>query len=208
MKKLTALCLVLMLVLSCAACSSGPKVEVPTYELDSSLGLSDSVLDGQLAIEGVVYQMPIQVSQLEADGWSYDFGSEVLEPGNFGMVHFSKDGMSFSTKVANEYGEAKPVAECHVAAMTFGPQTADYEFYYTTKGNKLANVQFSSGVNMSSTEKQLRAALGEPSTTASLSWWGDNGKYLNPGHSFSVHYNEDGTLHSITVEYLPKDFQP
>ena len=69
MKKLTALCLVLMLVLSCAACSSGPKVDVPTYELDSSLGLSDSVLDGQLAIEGVVYQMPIQVSQLEADGW-------------------------------------------------------------------------------------------------------------------------------------------
>lgn len=208
MKKFTALCLVLLLLIACTACSGDSGVKAPVYSLDTTLGLSDSVLDGRLAIEGVVYQMPIQISQLEADGWSYDFGSETLEPGMFAMIHFSKDGMTFSTKVANEYGEAKPVGQCHVVSLVVGPQTSDYEYYYNTKGGKLVNVQFSSGVNVSTTEKQLRAALGDPSTTASLSWWGDNAKYINPGHSFSVYYNEDGTLNNMTLEYLPKDFQP
>lgn len=216
MKKTFALILILVLVLGMTACggSSGEAdkggasgAKIPEHPLDGSLGLSDSVLDGQLAIEGVVYQMPIAMSQLTENGWSYDFGDETLEPGAFGMVHFSKGELSFNAKVMNDFAEAKTVAECHVASMTFGPQTSDTKAYYAD-GGKLINVQFSSSVNISTGEKDLIAALGESDSASFLTWRGDNAKYISPGVSFSVTYNDDGSLNQMTVEYLPADFQP
>lgn len=207
MKKLFSLLLVLALSLGMAACGATEASWVPVHSLDSGLNLSDSVLDGQLAIEGVIYQMPIPLSALTENGWSYDFGQETLEPGSFGMIHFTKGDLSFSSKVMNDSGEAKSVSECHVVSMTFGPQTSDTKSYYEN-GGKLINVQLTSQVNISTSEKDLVAALGEPDGSSSLTWRGDNAKYLNPGVSFSVTYNEDGTLNQMTVEYLPADFQP
>lgn len=210
MRKLTALLLLLVLVLSAAACggSNAPAAtNIPVYPLDNSLGLSDSVLDGQLAIDGVVYQMPIAVSELTANGWSCDFGDETLEPGEFGVIHFSKGELTFTSKVMNEYTETKTAGECHVVSMTFGPQTSDVENYYAD-GGQLIRVQFSSKVNISTTEEDLLAALGQPDSDSFLTWRGENAKYINPGVSFGVTYNEDGTLNQMNVEYLPADFQP
>ena len=206
MKKLFSLLLVLVFALSLTAYASS-EPDIPVYPLDSSLNLSDSVLDGQVAIEGVVYQMPIAVFELVANGWTCNHVDEVLEPGWFGMIQFSKDGKKFSSKVINEYAESKTVSECHVVCLIVGPQTADVEYFYTN-GGQLINVQFSSSVNTSTTKTELLAALGEPSSVNFLSWRGDNAKYINPGHKFSVYYNEDGTLNNMTLEYLPANFLP
>ena len=202
--------LILALALTLAACGGETKTPdyVPVYPLDSSLNLSDNVLDGQLAMEGVVYQMPIPVSELTANGWTHDAGNYSVEPQNSVSFTMQKDGLEIFVTVINEFSAYKDVNECHVVKLVVGPRTGDTKAFFEN-GGKLINAQFTSAVNISTGEADLRAALGEPDSDGDqLIWRGDNGKYFNLGVRFSAAYTKDGTLNCFTLEYLPDTFQP
>lgn len=206
MKKYTAFLLVLTLVLSLTACGSKEADYIPVHPLDAGLGLSDSVLDGQIAIEGVVYQMPIPVSELVANGWNMDVLDMDMEPHSYTMVSFKKEDLRFDTLVSNQYSSNTHLSQCHVVEATFGPQTTDTKSYYSS-GRPLINVQFTSGLNISSSEEDLIGALGQPADS-SLTWAGPKADRSFFGVEFSAQYNKDGTLFSFTLQYLPADFQP
>jgi len=166
--------------------------------------LTDSVLEGKLVVEGVFYQMPIPVQQLAENGWSCDCADRVIDPQVRISAIFTKGNVAFGAWIINEYPEAKPAGECHVAVMSFGPEALE-------KGYDLIDVKFSKQIDINTSKKDLEKILGEPSSTAGgyPVWRGNNAKYLSPSVSFAGVYETSlfsSKLKYFQIEYMPADF--
>ena len=202
MKKLLNMLLVIItLSLVCAFAETAATVELPEDRL------TESPLDGGLVIDGVFYQMPFHVSELLDNGWVMECEDGPVEPGNvLSMIICYKDHLTMDIRVINEYTETKNISECYVCTMQFGP--GSFGNSYNTAYD-LIDVKFAKNIDINTSEKDLIAIMGEPSSTAGgyPVWRGENAKYFNPGHSFSrVADPETGALRYFNIEYMPADF--
>lgn len=178
--------------------------------IDKGLDLTDSVLDGRVAIDGVVYQMPIAVSELTDNGWVVEHAEETLESGQF-IVHttFSKDNMKFGASVVNCTSENITVSNGHVARMWLGTTS-----YACNDASELIVAQFTKEIGMSTSVDELKAIMGEPysenidneSNTVIIQYKGEGGT-INIDIGFLARY-ENGQAVEIELSYLPQDFQP
>jgi hypothetical protein len=199
MKKLLSMMLVIMtFTLGCAFAETAG---LPDDKL------TENPLDGGLVIDGVFYQLPFVASELLENGWIMECEDEPIESGIvLSMITCYKDNLTLDMRVINEYAETKNISECHVCTIQVGP--ASFGNGYNTVYD-LIDVKFSQNVDINTSEDELIAIMGEPTSTAGgyPVWRGTNGKYLNPGHSFSrVADPETGDLRYFNIEYVPADF--
>ena len=202
MKKL--LCMLLVVLTLSFVCAFAETAETTVLPEDM---LTESPLDGGLVVDGVFYQMPFHVSELLENGWTMECEDDDVEVGNvLSMITCYKDNMTMDIRVINEYAETKKISECYVCTMQFGPGSFGNSF---DTNYDLIDVKFAKNIDINTSEADLIAILGEPSSVAGgyPVWRGENAKYFNPGHSFSrVADPETGDLRYFNIEYVPADF--
>lgn len=140
-------------------------------DANTNVDLSDNWTDMQIAIDGKVYNLPVDYDVLKADGWSFDladYGKEngyILNPG---------DSVTSTIELTNpKYGEefdsatlyvgfinvddtAKDITECHIWSIKSD------SYYGSRQMEKYPSVTVAKGIKFGSTEQEVIAAFGQP----------------------------------------------
>ncbi len=125
---------------------------------DSAAGdLSDDLFDFQFSLNGEVYTLPCQYSELSEAGWSMeDIEGNELEAGQYTLQNRISNGdIYLSANIVNTGDETLPMEQCRVGKLSLDSYEAD-------SGAKLV---LSKGITYGSTYDEVTAAFGEPTDT-------------------------------------------
>ncbi len=196
MKKVICLLLSLMMCMSAAALA----------EDAAPVALTDSVLDGVVELNGVVYQMPMPAQELLDNGWVFVQGEGPIKDNQIVSTRVEQNGYQMSIKIANVSGKEMSFAEAPVVAIIV--------YMYDDTHEKLT-ARFSNAVSLETSFKELKAAQGKADKEEGgglfdggdgrLVYNGEYSKYFNVGHSFSAIYR-GGKLSQMEICYMPDDF--
>jgi hypothetical protein len=91
--------------------------------------LSEDPSDFQIELDGEVYELPVPVSVLAADGWELDSSSSDLEisAGSFGWVVLQKGGQQIREIAVNPEDYATIPENCWIEELTIGGYSLDVE---------------------------------------------------------------------------------
>lgn len=195
MKKLICLLMVLLLCMGAAAVAE-----------EAPLALTDSVLDGVVELNGVVYKLPMPLQEMLDNGWELVQGNGPIKPNQIVSTRVKSNGYQLSIKIANVSDKEMPFAEAPVVAIVVYVDDATQE--------KLT-AKFSNAVSLETSFKELKAAQGKADTeeggglfdggNARLVYKGQPSRYFNVGHSFSAIYR-GGKLTQMEINYMLDDF--
>lgn len=123
--------------------------------------LSDALYDFQIQIDGNVYQFPMAYDAFIQNGWEldtdYSSETEELEPNQYGLYYFVKDGVECTGYVINLGINNQPVTECLVGGISI-----DSYYWDVNTGEVLMARGIQRGV---STLDDILAAYGNPTDT-------------------------------------------
>ncbi len=123
--------------------------------------LSDALYDFQIQIDGNVYQFPMAYDAFIQNGWEldtdYSSETEELEPNQYGLYYFVKDGVECTGYVINLGINNQPVTECLVGGISI-----DSYYWDVNTGEVLMAGGIQRGV---STLDDILAAYGNPTDT-------------------------------------------
>ena len=144
---------------------------------------------------GALYHLPVPVQVMLSNGWKMvsDPNQTVAAKSSQVGVQLSKDNQTLDTSVRNYLTTGQPVSNCYVTDLK-----------YDINDNAKVPLSLAKGISEKSTEADITAAYGTPtSTDSSLSF-----KYLTYGTVFQkVTFTIDkstGKIVAIEVEYMPK----
>lgn len=116
--------------------------------------LSNNLYDYQVSIDGVVYQLPMWVSDFEAMGWEYqgDYDKSLYYD-DYEYDYWTKDGMEIWTDIVNFSINSTPLKDCLITAI-------EVDEYSLQEGQEC---EFANGIKLNvSTQEDIIAAYGEP----------------------------------------------
>lgn len=184
------------------------KTEDKDSEEDKSrstpLVLSDSVYDTQVEYDGTIYQVPMTVKQLTAEGWTLDGDESTVIPSKSSTIAYFKSGKdTITTTLINFDINEQPITNCHVTRMEF-------DFMYL-KEEKIARTTGDIEL-LKSTREEVIAAFGTP-TSEFESDSGSASVEYSQGYNLLIRFyffeSEEGKLTSIRIEnsVQPDDFE-
>ena len=130
-------------------------------------------MDFHFKMDDVAYELPCDYQYFTDDGWSLDenYSSEDLIPGSsIQLVYLEREGQYLAAQLLNASGNARSIEECAVCSVTV--------FF-----NSGIEFQIVGGVTMTSTQEQIRTALGEPAQSDEID-----------GEIFGMTYTEESKL--------------
>lgn len=163
--------------------------------VDSDL-LSDDLYSYQIIINGELYQIPLEFSDLTAKGWKYDGDESVELDANtyFGVQRFCNDDYDIEADIFNPTNNSQTYSECKITGISI-------DKYYNS-GNDMSFVLAKGIQSGVSTLEDVKKAYGEPTQV-----YGDDEietasyeeEYGNRYVSFTFY---DGILGKIDIKNL------
>ncbi len=164
-KKMFLMLTIAMLSLSLAACgeeekkaetkkTETKKEETKKETKSEVVKVSDDLYAFEVLLDGKLYKLPIDYSELEKDGWKTDEDiSQTMEPGSYSMgTPFTKGDQKISVSFVNNGVDVKPMSECQVGGI---------ESQYYDEEN-VPNISIAKGIEIGSTMDEVIEAFGEP----------------------------------------------
>ena len=163
--------------------------------VDSDL-LSDDLYSYQIIINGELYQIPLEFSDLTAKGWKYDGDESVELDANtyFGVQRFINGDYDIEADIFNPTNNSQAYSECKITGISI-------DKYYNS-GNDMSFVLAKGIQSGVSTLEDVKEAYGEPTQV-----YGDDEietasyeeEYGNRYVSFTFY---DGILGKIDIKNL------
>ena len=156
-------------------------------------GLSDDLYDFTVALNGITYSIPCPYTDIEANGWKADFGTETIDPGYYDIVNAKNGGITLCFDIANLGVDSIPYAEGYIGGFSYG----------VLENSEGCTIELSKGITYGSTKEEVLAAYGEPTRTyegdsyLSLSY--ENDSYSS--YKFMID-SETGLVESIDIQNL------
>lgn len=212
MKKIKGLALaLLMMVALFVGCGTEKIVNEKGEEFAVDVSVKGDVKKGapsidsnEIELAGTTYTFPIKMSELFNNGWElnplFEYDDTEIEAMSktrlwgWSLVHES--GMEIKLSVViNDSSENKDIKECTLT--TFSIYT-EAQSDYVLPG----------GIVPTSTAANVIKVFGNPNTTTAFSSIGCSteneltyGFHESSGIAYSFGFNEDGTIHSVDIEY-------
>ncbi|SFD25717.1 hypothetical protein [Clostridium uliginosum] len=176
MKKLQFMALFILCILLCG-CGSKAPVKAPVKENEAKSidysALSDDLFSYDILLDGKKYTLPVNFSELEADGWSIDPASANKTIGtNFYVINIEviKNKEHITVSFINNSSEARKLNKCDVGSiMTFGGA-----------GDSKVSAVLPKGISFYATEEEITAAYGKPSNIDTSREHCDTYTFLDP----------------------------
>lgn len=178
--------------------TSDDKAEAESDDKDteSNVNLSSDWTDMQIAIDGNVYQLPVDYDELVADGWDFEItdyvenGTYILNPEDkvSGTVDLNSkeygsdwDSATLTVGFVNNDDEAKDILECDVWTL----ELSGYYGYEPIE--KCPTFEIAKGIKFGSTEEEVISAFGECDD-------------IYEGEEYKVYtYNDDNKYLELTI---------
>lgn len=127
---------------------TAPATDEPSKPFDGQM--SDNLFDFTFTLDGKVYQLPCDYSELAADGWYISYGGTEdtqLDDKTYMYISFKKNDAKFTTYVYNVSGSTKALKDCRIGFLDF---------------HNDAGITLAKGITPLSTREEVIAAFGEP----------------------------------------------
>lgn len=159
----------------------------------------------KLILNGVVYEMPFVMSQLQVSGWSGEISDQTVFAGmedlTFAVwsLETGEEDELLVYKVRNEAGEAQPVSACSVTKL----EVKDIQALSETCSFVLPG-----GITKSSTAADVAAVYGgavDNGEFKSVDVYEKCLEYRDQNNSrltYEFWFHSDGTLDSVTISYV------
>jgi hypothetical protein len=174
-------------------------------EVDEASALSDDIYSFSLQIGDALYQLPMSYEELLAQGWEvddYSDDSESLSPDTYAIIYMNRGEDSIAVDLVNFDINAHPVSECTVGGIKVD---GSYDFDYEATA-----VILPAGITMGkSTEDEIRAAYGEPSSVYEGDLYTELTYRQGSYEEVELYvYKDDNVLKKLDMQYLhePEDF--
>lgn len=154
--------------------------------------LSDKWSDFQIQIDGEIYQFPMMYEDWKAYGWTEKDPGDELEPNQYQMMYFEKDGVTCMVFVLNLGISNRAAEDCIVAGMEL--DHFDWE-------SNIGEVLLPGGlVRGTSTLEDIEAAYGQPSDSYEGDLYYDYTYETDYNSSVELYvYKESGVLEDVEV---------
>ena len=126
---------------------------------EEDIEMSDELYDFTFTLDGVVYQLPFDYSQLTANGWtisSTGYSEDYMMAANsYENIYFAKNGNKVMFEPINMSGNSKKLKDCKIGGIE-------------VENNDLVDTALFSiakGINTESTLEEVTSAFGTASTT-------------------------------------------
>jgi len=106
-------------------------------------------------LNGVVYTLPCLYSEIAANGWEADFGTETIDPGYYDIVNGKNGDITLCFDIANLGVDTIPYADGYIGGFTYG----------ILENDKGCTLELAKGITYGSTKEEVIAAYGEPTRT-------------------------------------------
>lgn len=211
MKKLQFMALIILCILLCS-CGFKVPVNAPVKENEAKSidysSLSDDLFSYDILLDGKKYTLPVNFSELEADGWSIDPKSTKygLEK-HYHIVNIKviKKQEEITAHFVNNSSEYRDLNKCDVGSI----------MTYSGEGTRKISVVFPKGIGFNATEEEITAAYGNPSKVDLSDDNFDKYTYIDP-NAIDKEYQyiklfiskKDHTLAIVDVENMYSKNEP
>ncbi|WP_297430082.1 hypothetical protein [Clostridium sp.] len=205
MKKLQLIVLIILCIFLCS-CGFKAPVNAPVKENEAKSidysSLSNDLFSYDILLDGKKYTLPVNFSELEADGWTID--PESAKHGL--MAHFyvinikiTKNQEEVTVNFVNNSSESRDLNKCDVGLIRT----------YGGFGAGKVSVVLPKGISFNATEDEITSAYGKPSKIESLDDNFDTYTYIDPNVIDETYQNielimskKDHMLSSIQAENM------
>jgi len=167
--------------------------ETTIKETANTGAMSDNLYDFTVKLNGVVYKLPCLYSEIAANGWVADFGTETIDPGYYDIANAKNGDITIAFDIANLGVDTIPYADGYIGGFSYGILEHD----------KGCTLELAKGITYGSTKEAVIAAYGEPTRNSkgdsytTLSYESDT--YST--YKFMIN-NDTGLVDSIAIKNL------